>query len=66
MDPPQQPWVTGREQRGGGDDQLLSTRPFGLLGWEAVKGLPFHGVVSNLSPPFQLNLIRPHLTEVIK
>jgi hypothetical protein len=39
--PPQQPWMTGREQRGGGDDQLHSTRLFGLLGWEAVKGLPF-------------------------
>ena len=41
MDPPQQPWVTGKEQRGGGEGRLLSTRPFGLLGWEAVKGLPF-------------------------
>ena len=45
-----QPQVPGREQGGGGDDQLLSTRPFGLLGWETVKGLPFHGMVSNLSP----------------
>jgi hypothetical protein len=41
MDSPLQPWMTGREQRGGGDDRLCSTRPIGLLGWEAVKGLPF-------------------------
>ena len=46
MDSPQQPWMTGREQRGVGDDWLRSTKPFGLLGWEAVKGLPFtrHGL----------------------
>jgi hypothetical protein len=49
-----------------GDNWLLSTRPFNLLGWEAVKGLPFHGMVSNLSPLFELHLIRPHLIEVIK
>jgi hypothetical protein len=42
-----QPQVPGREQGGGGDDQLLSTRPFGLLGWETVKGLLSHGMVSN-------------------
>jgi hypothetical protein len=33
--------MTGRKQRGGGDDQLPSTKTFGFLGWEAVKGLPF-------------------------
>ena len=39
--------MPGREQGGGGDDWLLSTRPFGLLGLEAVKGLLSHGMVSN-------------------
>jgi hypothetical protein len=49
--PPQQPWMTGREQRGGGEERLHSTSPFGLLEWEAVKGLPFswYGVY-HLSP----------------
>ena len=42
-----QPQVPGREQGEGSDDRLLSTRPFGLLGWETVKGLLSHGMVSN-------------------
>jgi hypothetical protein len=66
VDPPQQPWMTGREQRGSGDDQLRSTKPFGLLGWEAVKGLPFSQYGLQPLSPFELNLIRPHLTEVVK
>jgi hypothetical protein len=34
-----QPQVPAREQGEGSDDLLLSTRPFGLSGWETVKGL---------------------------
>ena len=45
-----QPRVPGREQGEGSDDPLLSTRPFGLSGWETVKGLFSHGMVSNNSP----------------
>ena len=41
MDIPPHSLVTGREQGGGDDGRLLSTRPIGFLGWEAVKGLPF-------------------------
>lgn len=39
--------VPGREQGGGSDDLLLSTRPFGLSGWEIVKGSLSHSMVSN-------------------
>ena len=42
-----QPQVPGREQGEGSDDQQFSTRPFGLLGWETVKGSLSHGMVSN-------------------
>ena len=42
-----QPQVPGREQGGGSDDLLLSTRPFGLSGWEIVKGSLSHVMVSN-------------------
>ena len=42
-----QPQVPGREQGGGSDDWLLSTRPLGLSGCETVKGLLSHGMVSN-------------------
>ena len=42
-----QPQVPGREQGEGSDDLLLSTRPFGLSGWETVKGSLSHGMVSN-------------------
>jgi hypothetical protein len=41
IDFPPHSWMTGREQGGGGDEQLSSTRPIGFLEWEAVKGLPF-------------------------
>jgi hypothetical protein len=41
VDIPPHSWMTGGEQGGGGDDQLRSPRPIGLLGWEAVKGLSF-------------------------
>jgi hypothetical protein len=41
VDSPLQPWMTGEEHRGGGDNRLHSTRPISLLEWEAVKGLPF-------------------------
>ena len=36
--------MPGRE--GGGDDLLLNTKPFGLLGWETAKGLLSYGMVS--------------------
>ena len=49
-----QPQVPGREQGGGGDDRLLSTRPFGLLGWEAVKGFLSHSMVSKKYPQARL------------
>lgn len=56
-----QPQVPGREQ-GGGGDQLLNTRPFGLLGWEAVKGLLSYGMVSNGSgDPLP---VQAHLSQV--
>lgn len=42
-----QPQVPGREQGGGVNDWLHSTRPLGLLGWETVKGLLSHSMVSN-------------------
>ena len=42
-----QPQVPGREQGEGSDDQQFSTRPFGLLGWETVKGSLSRGMVSN-------------------
>jgi hypothetical protein len=42
-----QPMVPGREQGEGGDNRLLSTRPFGLSGWETVKSSLSHGMVSN-------------------
>jgi hypothetical protein len=38
VDIPLHYWMTGGEQGGGDDDWLLSTRPIGFLGWEAVKG----------------------------
>jgi hypothetical protein len=45
-----QPQVPGKEQGEGIDNPLLSTRPFGLSGWETVKGSLSHGKVSNISP----------------
>ena len=42
-----QPQVPGMEQGEGSDDWLLSTSPFGLSGWETVKSLFSHGMVSN-------------------
>ena len=42
-----QPQVPGREQGEGSDHLLFSTRLFGLSGWETVKGLLSHGMVSN-------------------
>ena len=39
--------MPGREQGEGSDDRLLSTRPFGLSGWEIVKGSLSHDMVSD-------------------
>ena len=41
LDIPPHSWMTGKEQEGGGYDQLSSTRPIVFLEWEAVKDLPF-------------------------